>query len=965
MTRKFPILAVFAALLMFLTGASALAAQNEHTWQPDFVAGKTVYVDEALQSGRNAVDFSGLEAKLKALGKKHDLTIYFVAVEQGRDLPVSGSKAMSGRYLDLLQVAWGSAQGFDAKNHLIITWVRQYDNPLKGSFGGVGGAKLLSMNMDPDYFSARNGPIGRDILTYMRPRPQDPEGLVVAIANNVNSDISAIEFEAMLPYYITGGVIGVLLLILVIWLTLRYRGRRREAEKHLAEFGAKVDSSTELGVKLKDGYWGFLSEQSDWKSRFVDDTLIAFEAALKDYGKFVALQEAAIVRRREIQEALKSARWPGVSKLDEGIALATTVPVPVTGDDIPLDQAKLFEGLVEHEEYLPPELLEGMDDRFTRTNKALAEIVNAFKGARQNRKDIEELLGTITETKPALEAAELVFDPYEDRLAAIKAGKDAFLAILQGNPLRAFANSEVVEADTETLKADLLRAIEIKTSLPGIMADIEKVEDRAASQRGKTATYSYQISGDEAAPESAGEKFKLTAKNGNPDPILATSRRHHKSCDELVYAGKLDEADKARQDAIERHTAANKLITDTLTAKTHLEKKVTPAHTTFAALSDEIPAGNEAVTELKSDFLPKNIKGYPGKLTTAEAVRDKHAATMAKVKELYDAQDFLKARAVLDGQQSEIDSSRQAIRDTHTWLATLRKQRTDSRATVERCVSDLSALTAKIKRHDFTTSRNTDDRFDTVDAEVKRLQTETAKRVADWPALDQEALTAERELKAIDETIDVEKAAYDAASTAVSNAQTAISNARTHVRKDYVRDPAENDYAEAKELYGSASTMLGTAKADWEEVKSLADSAKTHADSAKKKAKNDVAKASAARNAISTAETTINSYRFKTYGHGVSINLSSARRKLSSANTNMSNGNYEQAKSDADSAASKAAEAHRSAKRSAKRKADAAAAALSSTNNGPGIGGGGGGGGNIGGGGGGGNVGGNAGGVDY
>lgn len=965
-----------AALMLFLTTLGTAAyAQSGNTWLPEFEAGQHVYVDSKLKTGSYPVSFDGLEAELIKAGKEQGLEIYFIAAEQGANLPYGGSTSMSAIYLNEVQSRWASNPALNKDNYLIIAWVRKADRPDKGSVGAVGGTFLKGMGMKEAYFSGNSGPIGRDIRRFM---PADPKGLAAQVARNVNDDIAAAKFKQNLPMYIGGGIGAVIFLGLFVFLIIRFRRRKAEASKTLAEFSAKVNSANELHVKLHGSYMGFLSAQADWKTRFVGETKTQYEAALTKFAMFSARLKAAITRQQEAEKLLKGSIFPGVSKFLACVKALTEDTVTVTGDDIPLEEATLFGGLVEATDYTPQQLLAAMDELFTETNRALAGIVEAFKGAEQNRKDIERLLGSIDEITPRLTAAELVFDPYESRLASIKERQGQFLTILASNPLKAFRNSEEVEADTEALKADLNRAIEIKGSLPAVLERIEAVTTRTATLRGKSAGYAYQLSGKEAAPATANENFKLDAEGGNPDPILAKARRFHAEAGELVYAGKLDEAETARQNARDAGEGADKLISDTLKAKEFVEQKVAPAHETVAALAGEIPAGNAAVSELKSDFLPKNIKGYPEKLTTAEAVRDKHASVMATVKSLYDSQNFLRARAVLTGQQSEIDSSRQEIRDTHEWLATLRKQRVDSRATVERCNTLIAALTPKIKQNSFTTAGATDDRHDKVDAELKRLRKATAERVADWPALDSEALKAEQELKAIDKQIDVEKTAYQAAASAVDSAETAVSQAAPYVAKDYVRNPAEEAHASAREKLASANTLLGTAKADWSRVKSLADAAKKLAEDAEAKAKDDVKKAKAAKDAISTAESDIRSYGSHHYGEGVSANLSSARSKLRDAESYMSSGNYESAKSSAESASSQADDADSAAKRKVRKikqdRADAVAAAAAaaaaasrrSSSNDSGFGGGGlGGGGNYGGGGGGGNYSGGAGGQDY
>ncbi|HMP51104.1 MAG TPA: hypothetical protein PKD05_06065, partial [Candidatus Melainabacteria bacterium] len=109
--------------------------------------------------------------------------------------------------------------------------------------------------MKEAYFSGNSGPIGRDIRRFM---PADPKGLAAQVARNVNDDIAAAKFKQNLPMYIGGGIGAVIFLGLFVFLIIRFRRRKAEASKALAEFSAKVNSANELHVKLHGSYMGFL-----------------------------------------------------------------------------------------------------------------------------------------------------------------------------------------------------------------------------------------------------------------------------------------------------------------------------------------------------------------------------------------------------------------------------------------------------------------------------------------------------------------------------------------------------------------------------------------------------------------------------------------------------------------------------------------------------------------------------------
>lgn len=923
-------------VVVLLGNLSPAWAQSATTWLPDFEPGQQVYVDPKLANHPDyPVNFSGLESQLKAAGAEHDLKVYFVATEQGRDIQFEPTPAITA--LEDLQNRWSSNSNLEKDNYLIVLWVRKPVDVNRGSIAGVGGNNLKAMGLDEHYFSDQsNGPIVPFLRQYM---PADPGGLVLNVASEVNDDISEIKFQQMLPTYIGIGIAIALLLGTIGFFHFRFTRRKAKAFALILEWRKKFELANPKYIALKGSYMGMLSERTDWRERLIGRTRVEYEDALTKFALLTARLMAAGKRLEQAEDDFEDARYPSIKMFDAVIAKLTTEKVEVTGKNIPQEEVTLFGDLVESDQYLPPELLEVLEELYEEVNSKLKMIDEAFEGSRKNKRDIEKLMRAVTEIKPQLEKVGLVFTPYEARLAAINKRFDACVEILTSNPVEALDASESIEADSEMLKADLLRAIQIKGSLTGVMTRIEEVEARVSELRTGEASYKYQLAEDESAPQGADEAlFKLSAEGGNPDSILLSARDSHAEASTLVYEGKLDEADSARGKAKASAEEADDLMDETLEAKEFVESYVVHARNTAENLTTEIPNGNVSLTSLQDNFLPENIVGYAERMSTAEAVRDDHTFQMSEVKRLYDEQDFLGARNTLTSHQDSIDDSREDIRKTHAWLKTITKYRSDSRDTADRLEEMVGDLVIKLARNSFTTSATTDDRFETAQAQVEEFSAETAKAVADWPKLVKATVEVEKELESIDQAIDSEKTSHARAKSAVATAKQALANANAYFTNGYVRQGAVSKRDEARTAVKAVKRTLGTAKSDWAQLKRDAQSAEKLANEAKKKAKADIAAAEAADSAIDSAETLINQLGYKSYGEGVSANLSSANTALRQARSYFRSSDYENAKKYAKSAYKKADDADDDAEDKVdsirrKRRQKAAAAAAKTTTN--------------------------------
>lgn len=950
-----PIKALLAFILMVVAFATAGGAQAADTWLPksEFRSDRAVYLDPILSNhSQFPVSLNGLEAKLQALNSTHGLKYYFVMTQQGTEQNPTSDKFAVWKLDQFVAMVQSK---LPADDYAVILLVRSSADPSKFSFAANGGNRLQQYGLTGSFFSGSGSPLSVNQRIYL---PNDPAGFGNAVATGINRAVTehfdaikrqearrlqqieddkqaairqaeqrrlqviedarlaeeavkrneAIRFNLMI--FGPPGTIAVILLILFFV----YRSRKAATDKLVASWRERMTASSTNYQRLESGYFGFLQHQAAWQEKFKGTTAAKFKTAVTDFANYSARQLAANRRFQEAEKLAQGARYPFAlfgtfSKVN---ALLTQTSIKITGQELPLEMASLYGGLVEEKEYTPAEVLAEMEQLFDKTNKALAAIKGAFDGAAQNKKDIDVLDASVVALKPELQSVGLNFDPYETTYKGLTEGKTAFIAILDSNPLDAFAGSEQVEAGFEALKTSLLRAIGIQKSFADTEKAIGKSTTRVATVRGQAVDYKYALTGKEARELASGATFLLNEENGNPDNLLAEANDHFTKAKAACLAGELDKAADEKAMAEKSATDANALVDTILAAKAFVEKQLVPVRTSLGKLQGDIPGATTAVTALKAEFLAKNFPGEPEKLDNANAVSDSTEAELAKVKKAYEEQRYLAARKRLETVGGNIQSATDDLVEIHTRLAKLRELRSHSRNIVKQSADLSAALATKLETNSFTTSEATDLAYKRQMPVLGIQQIDVVKDITDWPAAADNADKLLAALKAVDKAIDDEKAQYQNAVSAVDKLSAAINDAASYVRDGDTRRPAKDALAAANDSLAAVQSSIKRAKSDWASIARKANEAKSKATEAKSLAIADKEKADAARSAISSARSNINSTP-TSYQRGVTADLSGAWSQLRSAESSLSSGNYEQAISQARNASSAADSAQRAA----------------------------------------------------
>jgi len=170
--------------------AGAPAARAAETWLPEFDASKHVYLAPQLANHPSKpVTFSeDFEAKINELAKKHGLSIYVIATEQGDELEGDRSRFAPNLLHTTLYGRWRVQPGFSEDRILMILWVRFKEDPDHSSFAARSGSFLHGYGIDRQRFFDPNGPVLSAKRQFM---PQDPQGAFLAVIKNVNDEVDS------------------------------------------------------------------------------------------------------------------------------------------------------------------------------------------------------------------------------------------------------------------------------------------------------------------------------------------------------------------------------------------------------------------------------------------------------------------------------------------------------------------------------------------------------------------------------------------------------------------------------------------------------------------------------------------------------------------------------------------------------------------------------------------------------
>jgi len=952
-------------MLLALTLGMAAPASAAQTWRPTYVSGTHVYLDPALKGGSNPVNLDGLERAYQDEAKKQGIEVFFVMTLKGDE--TTPGKDFARTRLDEVMGNWLGQSGFPS-DHAIVCYVVRLNTDWTKSAVACNVASELAkkgLNKDiafgiADHYSQHRTSNPDALL------PQNPKGFALTLAQSFNQtsvDFAAEQVRAaqqaeaeriaaikraeqekiaaaqaaernhkiLVAVEIGGPILIVLLILGFLW--ARKRKAFAKAGQEIASWDALFQVANSNYIELESHYLDFLKRQgANWMDKFKGSTLTRYTAAVSAYADLSARIQTAKKLLDSAKKANDSGNIFSVAGNEAAYAMLTTSDVTIDSKSLSFEQQGLFGALLDGKganTKKPKELLDDMDNLFRTTNSTMADIMKAFEGSEQNRKDIDRLFGEVDGLKENLAAAKLSFDAYSGAYATLSKAKDAFLAILDSDPLEAYEESEQVEADAEALKAKIGKAIELRNSLASTDKAINDAAKRVSDVRGQAADYQYPDGGEAAAGASV--TYLLNERGDNPDEELAEARKQFDAAVTFVLNGDLDKSSKAKANAEAKAAEAVAVVTKVLAAKDTVKKQVPIIHTALTKLVGEIPAGDDSLAALNAGFLPANFDSAPGQMKQAKKIAESTTSQLAAIKAAFFEQRYVAAAELVATVTGDIQGSRNGIIAVHTRLKELTDLRQHAKAQTTANTQTSTGLDAKIKANAFTTSAATDGKFAGLKPTLARHTADVAQAVTDWPAASAAADKLASDLKGIDGSIDTEKAAYDHAVKSLGALRQAVSGAVTegNTNANVVRSQARNAVAQAQQILAQAETAIKVAKSDWNSLSQRFDGNTSTATAAHNAVIADKQAYNAAVRAIEDAESYVAgvegaSYAESrsgigrhggTFGSGVRANCSSAHSYLNNANSSLRSQNYEEAQRQAGQAKSAANSARDEAER--------------------------------------------------
>jgi ferredoxin len=864
-----PLLVVLSMLI-----STPAIAQSTQTWMPEnFDPAVHSYLDPKLS---DSVDLSNCDQELKDAGKVHGYEFYFIMTELDAE-PNGSTNGQNFAAWKLDQYVLKVAKNLPAKNYVIVLVVRSRKNPNAHSLAAQGGDQLQKDGFNASWFNAANGTLVKNKTTYL---PTNPKGFMLAVAGDVNkatSDLlaarqaeelrkqkeaeaarlkqekeaqeaqrAAAEAEAhaafmrVLPFYILGGLLTLLLLLFAVYRQLL----KSKALGLVADRRKKLKSSNDFYAQLRRDYHELLMDRKNWRDMFTPAGLTypQYEKAVDAYSEFTVRNEIANKLADDAEAAIKACPFWSFGGYKQAIAMLETTPIVVSGEEIRLKDVKdIYGGKFRTTTYQPSSLFDSMKELFDTANTGLEKIFTSFKESDQNKLDIERLFNKLEQTRDLLQGNDLVFDPYKTRYDELKAAQSRVLDTIDADPLAAVESTQEVENNIQALDQSLKSAIEFRHRLTTETEPaIAQSESRVKAARSQPVQYLYPLATGESAPESLrGAASLLAEEGGNPDHPLSDAGRH--LADALTALRSADLETAAAKKAAAEHSAreAAEVVDKVLETKALVEKQLPPVRKDYDTLAAALPGASTAVTELKAEFLPMNYRGEPEKLDTAVSVANTTGAELNKLKRAYDEQRYLAARDLLEKLNSSISESTEQLKDIHHRLKELRRLKEHSRTTVDAAIKLAVTLADKLKLNSFTTAAETDSAYTRLNPSLENQQAEVQKDIADWPAASTAADQLLASYQQIDRAVDEQKSLHANAEKALETLVSSVNSAAGFVKDPAALQPSLDQLSSAKRTLSDLQTKIGQKKSDWAALARRANEANTVANKAEQLAKTD------------------------------------------------------------------------------------------------------------------------------
>lgn len=345
-------------------------------------------------------------------------------------------------------------------------------------------------------------------------------------------------------------------------------GRSRklsELKEQLANARAKTDPAFKnlngCVATIQNNYGGMEQGTKSYAKGSESDR--DYQNALTLWAQFRAQINAAKERQAAIDSAANGASLFNVAGLETAIALATSTAVEVSSKALDPSEVSLLGGLVNKQTMSFPQLISTMATEFDTVNSTFAALFKAVSTAQDNASTIKTDLTDISAAKTTLEAAGLSFAPFQAQYDEIAGSTDALLKKVGTDPKGALAESETQKSKVEALRKALDKAVELKKGVVEVSAAIETERKSVATVRATRVNPKFGGASDAT--------FALSEEGGNPDGALAQADAQLKALSAALDAGKVPEAEAAKDAALAAVASSHATVQAVLDAKAKVE----------------------------------------------------------------------------------------------------------------------------------------------------------------------------------------------------------------------------------------------------------------------------------------------------------------------------------------------------------------------------------------------------------
>src|SRR5262249_35137829 len=155
---------------------------------------------------------------------------------------------------------------------------------------------------------------------------------------------------------------------------------KAKAEAEIAKVRTQLDSANAFRQKLLKAFGEFINDRKNWRDTLdpKGDTFPDYEKAISAYSEF-SIRSLTANRLVDQAEGImkKASDWTiwTVADFAEVIALMTTKPIVISGEEVELKEVKeATGGTLKKATYQPGELLTSINTLFNEANTGLQEI---------------------------------------------------------------------------------------------------------------------------------------------------------------------------------------------------------------------------------------------------------------------------------------------------------------------------------------------------------------------------------------------------------------------------------------------------------------------------------------------------------------------------------------------------------------------------------------------------------------